>query len=162
MNHDFDFGPEAWPSQAPPSDFSDRCVSAMLDEPTPKSHRRWRGRGGTFLFLAAALCASSAWATGHAQASSPPAEAARFVPSMPIPSPEPAPSLHGGQLIELTPASSEPEDEEAPAGRPPAHLQEPPELAVPELEEPGPPPPPPFVMVPRCTCDQDAVVCSCF
>lgn len=158
--HDFDFGPDAWPTQAPPSDFADRCVSAMLEEAAPKSHRRWLGKS-TLFFLAAALCGSSAWATGQARASSPPAEVARFVPTMPMPTPEPPPQM-GGQLIELTPVTPEPEvEEEAPPARRVTRPR-PPAPAKSEAEEPAVPAPPPFIMVPRCACDQDGVVCSCY
>jgi len=156
-SHDFDLGPDTWPSQAPPGDFADRCVSAMLEEPAPKSHRRWPGKGTSF-FLVAALCGSSAWATGKARASSPPVEVVRFVPAMPMPTPEPPPEMNR-RIVELTPATPEPEEAEAPPPAPPVRRARPPE---PEAEEPAAPAPPPFVMFPRCACDQDGVVCTCY
>jgi len=144
---------DAWPAQQPPPDFAERTVAAVLRERRPRRVLR-RRRSAIVGAMAAVMVAGAAWGfTAWSGGRTAPAR----VPAAP---PEAPTHVVSATRLPDAPASRDAGSEETAATPPPAR------------RAPPPPPPPPSrphvtpdagrrVMVPRCECTADDVLCSC-
>jgi len=159
MRHDHDI--QNWPAQEPSMDFADRAVTAMLTDdeascakPT-RSNRalgkvvRWPG----LFVLAAALVAATAWGRVLI-ASPPPAAEAVEEKAEPV-----APQTKTGAKDVFARSFDPPQRFAEPAPTIAPRVWPPPEpVAKAEVEGELPR----FVPVPRCQCQADGLICSCY